>query len=401
MFDQAQDTISAMGKTLKGKLSGQGKKKSKTRSSGKSSSKSRRVKSEPLNGQLEDAWNVWHQGDTNLAHLFSSSTKHARHAARYNTTSLYAAYTDTRCFDCLKKHNRYRSLKRPYFHFLDLYRRHSPFPVYLSILKSNGPLCYRHYPDSSCGVIPTSANRNFKTQLYRFAQLWAIIGLLIALFAAIYQRLTGQRHAPSASHQDFDRSTKEKPALSNVSASTTKVQKLSSIPSQTFSSNTAGTHYSARALDERVDTQLRIWLERERNDGFRTISESCRMAINNTFLKQLVSPCFFFFRCFDARPTTMTKRRRRIITFFDFYGILTLALYIISRRRETAASRSSPLTIIKAVLFFCFSMIFLVLSCLVYLFASHQRRSLSEPCVSSRSSCLSRAARGKRCSPLT
>ena len=327
-----------MGKTLKGKLSGQGKKKSKSRSSGKSSSRSRRIKPEKLNGQLEDAWNVWHQGDTNLAHLFSSSTKHARHSARYNTTSLYAAYTDIRCFDCLKKHNRYRLLKRPYSHFLDLYRHHSPFPVYLSILKSNGPLCYRHYPDSTCGVIPKSGNRNFKTQLYRFAQLWAIIGLVIALFAVIYQRFTDQRRAPSASHRDFDRSTKEKQSLSSASVSTTKVQKLSSIPSQTFSSNTTGEHYSARALDERVDTQLRLWLERERNDGFRTISESCRMAINNTFLKQLVSPCFFPFRRFDARPTTTWRRRRRIITFFDFYGILTLALYIISPRRETAAS---------------------------------------------------------------
>ena len=34
---------------------------------------------------------------------------------------------------------------------------------------------------------------------------------------------------------------------------------------------------------------FRQWLEREENDGYQHLSETCRIAMNNTFLKQLVS----------------------------------------------------------------------------------------------------------------
>ena len=221
---------------------------------------------------------------------FSSSTRHAHQYPRYNTTSLYTAYTDLKCYDYVKKLNRYRLLNRKHLYFLDTYRRHSPFPVYLSVLKSNGPKCYRHYPNSSCGVILKSSVRTFKSQLYRFLRFWAIISIIIVILAVIYKKLTQRKPAnPSSFHQhdDFDRSASKNQATttSNQSDSSRSVttQKASSINQQTISSKP-----DTRPLDENVEKQLRVWLQCEQNDGFRNLSETCRLALNDTFLKQLV-----------------------------------------------------------------------------------------------------------------
>jgi len=243
-----------------------------------------------LNGWIDDAWNIWHLTRTKLGHIFTSSTKHARHLPRYNTTSLYTAYTDTHCYDYTKKFNRYRSSKRRYIYFLDFYRRHSPFPVYLSVLKSNGPRCYRQYPDSSCGVILKTSNRDFKAQLYRLVRFWAVIGVLIILLATFYKHFTSRKQHNASSfrpHDDFERSSARNQSTTtnqnDLSKSTTTIQRPSTINQQTISTN----NYSP--LNEQIENQLRLWLEHEQNDGFRNLSETCRVAINNTFLKQLVS----------------------------------------------------------------------------------------------------------------
>ncbi|CAF2847087.1 unnamed protein product [Rotaria sp. Silwood2] len=244
-----------------------------------------------LNGYFDDAWNIWHLAKRKLAHIFTSSTKHARHLPRYNTTSLYTAYTDLKCYDYIKQLNRYRLLKRKHLHFLDTYRHHSPFPVYLSILKSNGPRCYRHYPNSSCALVLKSSNRNFKTQLYRFARFWAIIGILVIILAAIYAALTDRKQTYFSlfHHQeDSNRSSKNKQrtTMSNkndLSKSTTAIEQKtsSSINQQTVSSNT-----KTDPLNQQIEKHLRLWLQNEKNDGFRNLSEACRIAINNTFLKK-------------------------------------------------------------------------------------------------------------------
>ncbi|CAF4182418.1 unnamed protein product [Rotaria sp. Silwood2] len=245
-----------------------------------------------LNGYFDDAWNIWHLAKRKLAHIFTSSTKHARHLPRYNTTSLYTAYTDLKCYDYIKQLNRYRLLKRKHLHFLDTYRHHSPFPVYLSILKSNGPRCYRHYPNSSCALVLKSSNRNFKTQLYRFARFWAIIGILVIILAAIYAALTDRKQTYFSlfHHQeDSNRSSKNKQrtTMSNkndLSKSTTAIEQKtssSSINQQTVSSNT-----KTYPLNQQIEKHLRLWLQNEKNDGFRNLSEACRIAINNTFLKK-------------------------------------------------------------------------------------------------------------------
>jgi hypothetical protein len=272
-------------KSLKEKLPGHGKKhKKKSKLFHKL-----KLKNKKLNGWFDEAWNIWHQTKSKLAHIFSSSTKHARHLPRYNTTSLYTAYTDLKCYDYTKKLNRYRLLKRNYLYFLDTYRPHSPFPVYLSILKSNGPKCYRQYPDSSCGLILKSSSRSFKTQLYRFIKFWALIGILIIILVAIYKRFIRRTQTNTSSfhrHEDIDRSSnkKQQTTISDKAGPSTTTQRTTSTNQQTLSSNN-----NTRPLNDQIEKQLHLWLQQEQNDGFRNLSETCRTAINSTFLKQHVS----------------------------------------------------------------------------------------------------------------
>lgn len=273
-------------------------KSSRHRDKKKSISSTKRLKSRSkvstkLNGLFDDPWNVWDLAKTKLANIFTASTKYARLYPRYHTTSLYTAYTDLTCFDYTKQSIRYRSSKRRHLYFLDKYRQHSPFPVYLSILKSNGPMCYRNYPDSSCALEPKVPVRSFKTQLYRFLRFWTIIGVLVIIGGAIYTILTDkkQTHFSLFHHQEnFDRSSKSKQATTrsrsnNISKSSIKEQSTSSSINQKPSVSNNNIH----PLDQQIEKHLRSWLENEKDDGFRNLSESYRIAINNTFLKRVVS----------------------------------------------------------------------------------------------------------------
>jgi hypothetical protein len=174
-------------------------------------------------------------------------------------------------------------------YFLDTYRHHSPFPVYLSILKSNGPKCYRHYPDSTCGLILQSSNKSFKVQLYRFVRFWALIGIIVVILGGIYKNLTTRKQTNSPSfhryNEDFDRS-------SNKNQKQTTISNKNDLSKPTTTNQNQQTNLSntnTRPLDNQIKKQLHLWLEHEQNDGFRNLSEICRIAINNTFLKQLVS----------------------------------------------------------------------------------------------------------------
>ena len=297
-MDKAKDKFRSLSKSVQAKLPGHDKKKKK---SSKKHQLIKKIKSkfqfqQRLNGWIDEAWNIWHLSTTKLAHLFIPSTKHARLLPRYNTTSLYTAYTDIHCYDYTKKLNRYRLLKRKYIHFLDIYRHHSPFPVYLSVLKSNGPRCYRQYPNSSCGVMFKSSHRNFKVQLYRFVRFWAIVGVLVILLGVVYKNYTTRKQNDTSSFRprdDYDRSSPKKQQTTTISnqndlskstatTTTTATQRPSSLNQQTIITNTS-------PLNEQIESQCRRWLEHEQNDGYRNLSETCRIAINNTFLKQLVS----------------------------------------------------------------------------------------------------------------
>ncbi|UJR37916.1 hypothetical protein I4U23_030603 [Adineta vaga] len=290
-----------------------------------------------INGWFDEAWNVWHLTKTSLAHIFISSTKHARHLPRYNTTSLYTAYTDVKCYDYTKKLNRYRVGKRQYINFLDTYRRHSPFPVYLSILKSNGPKCYRRYPDSFCGLVSKIPVRNFKVKLYRFIRFWALIGLFGIILSVIYKYFLTSKTPTSSPrfrrHDDNNRSSERKQETTispqydqskTTTTTTATTQKTSSVNQNNASSNT-----NTQPLDVEIAKQLHLWLEREQNDGFRHLSETCRLAINNTFLKQLARA----FVCFLEALSTHNIEG----DFFFFYDTLlfssspsSVAFYILN-----------------------------------------------------------------------
>lgn len=76
--------------------------------------------------------------------------------------------------------------------------------------------------------------------------------------------------------------------------STTKNELSSNINQQTVSKDNITTtsiniDNPKHALDGKIETELRIWLQREQNDGYRNISEACRIALNNTFSKNEVS----------------------------------------------------------------------------------------------------------------
>ncbi|CAF3438482.1 unnamed protein product [Rotaria sp. Silwood1] len=294
LTEKIKDKLKSLSKITHKKLSRHEKKKKNISLIKKLKKKIKRK----LNGYFDDAWNIWHQGKIKLARIFTSSTKHARHLPRYNTTSLYTAYTDLKCYDYIKHLSRYRLLKRKHLHFLDTYRHHSPFPVYLSILKSNGPRCYRQYPNSSCALIFKTSNRNFKTQLYRFVRFWAIIGIIVVILAAIYASLTDkkQTHFSLFHHQEnSDRSPKNKQLIitankNDLSRSTTAIeQKPSSSSSSFINQQTVSSNTKTYRLDQKIEKQLRLWLHNEKNDGFRHLSETYRIAINNTFLKKHVS----------------------------------------------------------------------------------------------------------------
>ena len=284
--EKAKDKLKSIGKSIREKLPGQAKKKTKTAKYAKilrqSSLKFRDQSVNKLNGWFDDAWNVWHLAMTNIGHIFSSSSKHARHLPRYNTTSIYTAYTDLKCYDYTKKRNLYRISKYPHLSFLDSYRPHSPFPVYLSVLKSNGPRCYRQYPDSSCGITLKSSKRSFLTQLYRFFRFWIILGIILAIGAALYQRFTQQSVEHRSFDGDADQSTNRK-ALFNSSSP------LSSTDKRSISSVNSSPSTNSSPLDEQIQKQLRLWLLRAKNGGYQDLSEACRQAMNNTFQKELVS----------------------------------------------------------------------------------------------------------------
>lgn len=192
-------------------------------------------------------------------------------------TSIYTAFTDLKCFDYTKKTTPYRVVKNAHLSFLNSYRRHSPFPVYLSVLKSNGPKSYRLYPDSSCGIILKSQKRNILRQLYRFVRFWFITGFIICLTAYIYQCLTGRK--------TFRRISMD---LSNSFDQLTDRQHRSSLTGTTTTPIVSNVRQKI-PLDENIRNQFEMLLRAERNDGFRRLSGDARNALNATFLNQRVS----------------------------------------------------------------------------------------------------------------
>ena len=169
----------------------------------------------------------------------------SRPSSSNDVSSVYAAYTAVRCAANLI--SRSSSPLTP----LDAYRVHSPFPVYLSILKSNGPQCSPADQRSSCAMDSSSS------QLLTTRFTLIVVGLL--MIAAV---LISRRRAKDVELK--------KPTAVRVEETT-------------------------QPLNKKIDEDFRWWLEREHNDGYQQLSEACRRAVNHRLSQACVSHSLFLF----------------------------------------------------------------------------------------------------------
>jgi hypothetical protein len=181
-------------------------------------------------------------------------------------SSLYVAYTDISCDDSTRIIRRYLLSQEKQ---LDTYRYRSPFPVYLSILKSHGPQCYRHYPTSSCAMNSIST----RTSTYRsLCVYWPIvvsiiIGICLLVLTVVYKYFSSihRQHC----HQTFEHDTmptNNEPLSANID------------------------HHT---LDEYIEKRICSWFTRQFNDEYRYLTETCRQMLNRQlFIQAHVSRLF-------------------------------------------------------------------------------------------------------------
>lgn len=81
--------------------------------------------------------------------LFSNQSTFEEHLNHYPSCSIDTAFTDLHCYDYTKSID---LNKQNYIYFLNIYRYRSPFPIYLSIIQSNGPICHLSSFSSSCAI---------------------------------------------------------------------------------------------------------------------------------------------------------------------------------------------------------------------------------------------------------
>ena len=200
--------------------------------------------------------------------MFSLSREYTYHLPKLDASSIYAAYVDLNCYDYTKKPHLDRHID-----FLDTYRLQSPFPVYLSILKSNGPKCYRHYPNSFCAIRSKSFFSNLGRQLYYFTRFWVFVSIPITVLLVIYKALR-------------DRLGSSKPYLSSSEKQQITSDKTNNSSTEKISSNITNNNAT---LDKKIENDLRSWLRYEQNNEYKNLNEICRIALNDTFSKKYVS----------------------------------------------------------------------------------------------------------------
>ncbi|CAM4748908.1 unnamed protein product [Rotaria magnacalcarata] len=224
---------------------------------------------EKINNWLNEARNIWYQIKLDFQHIFPLKAKHSQILSRHDVSSLYLAYTDLNCYDYTQQIYRSRLSKQKHIDFLNTYRYSSPFPIYISILESNGPQCYRDYPNSLCAINSNSLFLTSNMKLYRQLQFLIMFSTPIIIFIVIFKIITYQTQHKKRT-QTFDVNP---PTVVNTTKDSS---------SQVTTSNKLNT---IRPLDVRLERELRSWLEHEQNDGYQKLSEACRIALNNTFSK--------------------------------------------------------------------------------------------------------------------
>ena len=180
-----------------------------------------------------------------------SNLVRARPSSSNDVSSLYPAYTAVRCSANLIA--RSTSPSTP----LDAYRVHSPFPVYLSLLESNGPRCYPADRRSSCAtdassIISPTPPRSSLESLTGFTVIGGLLMILVILISRRHRR----------ENEDRQRLT---------------VAVVVDEPPP------------AQPLNEKIEGDFRWWLEREHDDGYQQLSEACRRAVNHRLSQACVS----------------------------------------------------------------------------------------------------------------
>lgn len=171
-----------------------------------------------------------------LRSFFLSSKQHL---SQSNSTCLLNAFTDLHCYD-------YTQMKfKAHRDFLNIYRHQSPFPIYISVLKYNGPICYQYCANTTCAIQYKRILPRLIRQLYRFIRFWLIISIPLVF---IYKYLSKQK-------QNIPIALPSRPEISYP-------------------------------LDKNLEAQLRTWLAQEEKDGYQRLSETIRRALNRTLIKQ-------------------------------------------------------------------------------------------------------------------
>jgi len=133
--------------------------------------------------------------------------------------------------------------------FLNIYRHQSPFPIYISVLQFNGPICHQFCANTTCAIQPKRILPHLIRQIYRFVRFWLIISIPLIF---IYKYLSKQKQISHHSQSEIS--------------------------------------YS---LDKNLKTQFSTWLAQEENNGYQSLSETIRCALNTTLIKQYVSHFVF------------------------------------------------------------------------------------------------------------
>ncbi|CAF1010754.1 unnamed protein product [Adineta ricciae] len=186
------------------------------------------------------------------------------HILQRHVSSFYAAYTDLRCTEHARLIARQSLSKHKHFDVLDMYRSQSPFPIYLSILNSNGPKCYRDYSESYCANSPNASSISLTKSFNYFAQLLMFMSIVSIIFVFI----TRYRQ-----HDNKSKSCRHQPVVSNH---------VKNLPNEQITVN--------NELTEKVDKELRQWIERERCIGCRNMSETYRRTLNDRCLTKYDYP---------------------------------------------------------------------------------------------------------------
>ncbi|UJR08320.1 hypothetical protein I4U23_012591 [Adineta vaga] len=212
---------------------------------------------EKLNKWLDETWNIWHDNKF----PYSPWKLHMQHIPQRDVSSIYAAYTNLDCTEHREFIDRQVLSKQKHIYILDFYRNRSPFPIYLSILKSNGPQCYRYYVDSFCAN-SSIYGKNF---LYYFAQFWMIISIPLILFVIIsrYHQQNNKKKQSSKSQQIISNQMNDL-SLEQISVNIKR----------------------KNSLIEKIEKELHVWLEQERIGGYRNLSETYRRTLNDRCLKE-------------------------------------------------------------------------------------------------------------------